>query len=476
MLVLDSLDFHARTNPWRPALVDIQRIITFDQLAALVHATVARIRAAGFADGPLGIATADPLLHGVLVLAAMHDGRASCSLSHGVPVPPTVRLAGCLSDRAEPLADCPHHPIGAEWLVLGGQQAPEPRRPFTSQDPVLRVLFSSGTTGLPKAVALTASNIAARLINLGTLGLPESRADCALLLMTLATSYATHQFLLRVTAGATQAFARNDQETLSVLQAQRVDLMAGSPQQLRNVADRAEALGLRLPHLRHAVVGGAPLSRAEAMHIRARLCTSLAERYGSTEMGQIAERPPGITDAAEGFLGQPFPWVLLEVVDPAGRPVPRGTPGRLRARSNSMVPGYIGDPGATSLAFGQGWFYPGDTAVLLPDGRLHVLGRESEMINAGGVKSSPTPIRDFIAAQPGVRDVAVMGMDLPGRPTEIWAAIEVAEGLDLAALDRACRATLADRAPARLVPVASLPRNANGKVELATLRTRLAAS
>ncbi len=478
MLVLESLDFHARVSPWRPALVDSQRVITFEQLAALVHAAVARLRGGNLGEGAIGICAADPMLHAVLLLAAMHDGRASCVLTGNGPRPPqALRLAACLTDGTEPLAECPHWAIGPEWLALApGQQPRQPRRPFAGADPMLRYVFSSGTTGLPKAVGLSASNIAARLINLGTLGLPEGRAECAMMLLTLSTSWATQQFLLRVAAGGTQAFARSAQDALAVIQAQRVDLLAGSPLQLRGLADLAEALGLRLPHLRHVLASGSPLSRAEAMHIRARLCSNLVERYAGTEMGQMAERPPGFTDAAEGFLGQPFPWAVLEVVDPAGQPVPRGTPGRLRARSNSMAPGYVGDPAATAEAFHQGWFYPGDTAVLLPDGRLHVLGRETEMINAGGVKSSPTPIRDFIATQPGVKDVAVMGIDLPGRPTEIWAALEAEEGLDLAALDRACRAALADRAPVRLVPVASLPRNANGKVEMATLRTRLAAT
>jgi acyl-coenzyme A synthetase/AMP-(fatty) acid ligase len=476
MLVLDSLDFHTRSIPQRPALVDAHRIVSFAQLGRLVRSVVARMRAASIPPGALGICAADPLLHGVLMLAAMHDGRASCTLLPDSRVPAGLRLAACLTDQAAPLLDAPHWAVGPDRLTELDLAEDPPRRPFEGADPVLRITFSSGTTGLPKAMLQPASTIGARTINEAMFGLAEARADCLLTLLTMSTSWATVNFLRRIVMGGTQAFARGDREALAAMQTHRVDVLVGSPAQLRGLAGLAEALGVQFPALREVNVGGSAINRGESSYLRANLCPNLVHLYGSSEVGMLMQSVPGPTPGdGEGFIGLPYPWVSMEVVDTAHRPLPPGQHGRIRIRSNGMTTSYMGDPEASAQAFHQGWFYPGDLGRLLPDGRVQVTGREGELINAGGVKTSPLPIRDFLVAQPGVRDAAVMGMDLPGMPTEIWAAIEADPGLDLAALDAACRAALGPRAPSRLVPVASLPRNGSGKVEVASLRTRLAA-
>jgi acyl-coenzyme A synthetase/AMP-(fatty) acid ligase len=175
---------------------------------------------------------------------------------------------------------------------------------------------------------------------------------------------------------------------------------------------------------------------------------------------------------AVGFL---HPGVQAQVVDEADRPLPSGAEGLLRVRTPGQALGYRNDPVATARHFRDGWFYPGDVGRITAEGLLIVTGRASDVINLGGRKVAPDIIERVLEDLPEVREAAAFGVPGQNEIVELWAAV-VADGpLDARALAGHLSARLGPNAPAYLLQVSALPRNANGKLlrqELAALATR----
>src|SRR5690606_316615 len=102
--------------------------------------------------------------------------------------------------------------------------------------------------------------------------------------------------------------------------------------------------------------------------------------------------------------GHITPGSSVEVVDEDDVPLPQGEVGRIRHRSFGMVHEYVGEPEATARAFRGGWFYPGDLGFIRSDGGLTLTGRETEVLNAGGVKIDPNRVDHAAMENPSVSD------------------------------------------------------------------------
>jgi acyl-CoA synthetase (AMP-forming)/AMP-acid ligase II len=103
----------------------------------------------------------------------------------------------------------------------------------------------------------------------------------------------------------------------------------------------------------------------------------------------------------------PRPGVEIGVVDGEGRPLPPGETGEVRVRTEGMVTEYLGNPELTARNLGGGWFRTGDNGVLLPSGRLKLMGRASEVLNIGGVKIAPAAIEEVVECNATLDDMAV---------------------------------------------------------------------
>jgi acyl-coenzyme A synthetase/AMP-(fatty) acid ligase len=193
------------------------------------------------------------------------------------------------------------------------------------------------------------------------------------------------------------------------------------------------------------------------------LCPHVIGIYGSTEAGLVAQAPGAVMHAHPDAAGYVVPDVQVRIVDDSGNPVGRDTEGLVQVRTPYMCDGYVGDAEATAAGFRDGWFIPGDLGILRADSLLRITGRADEMINAGGVKLSPALVDEFLLTQPGVRDAAAFAFRQSGRSDQVWAAVVCNDEFDEHAVLAAARARLNSRAPARLLRLPEIPRNAMGK-------------
>jgi acyl-CoA synthetase (AMP-forming)/AMP-acid ligase II len=165
-----------------------------------------------------------------------------------------------------------------------------------------------------------------------------------------------------------------------------------------------------------------------------------------------------------GAVGYVHPGVEVQVVDEDDVPLPPGTEGILRVRSENCVEQYFGDATGSASVFKGGWFYPGDVGSVSREGLLSVAGRTNELINHGGLQVNPHVIEDVLLSFEGIGEAAAFGAPDAMGITQIWAAIVPKKPVDSAAVFAHCSERLAESTPRFIIQMKSLPRNDAGKI------------
>jgi acyl-CoA synthetase (AMP-forming)/AMP-acid ligase II len=228
----------------------------------------------------------------------------------------------------------------------------------------------------------------------------------------------------------------------------------------------AEALpASRVPNfLKTVEAGGGTLVPSVRQMVSERMCANVFINYGSTECGRVAGAPATAMSGKAGAVGYPYPGVEIQLVDDDGEPLPAGYEGIVRIRSERNASGYLDDAQASLITFRDGWVYPGDRGVLEPDGLLRIVGRVDDVINLGGTKVNPEAIEEAMMALGGAREVAVFSASADGGVPVVCAAIVAKRPLHADRYHALCRERLGTQAPALIMHLRALPRNANGKV------------
>jgi acyl-coenzyme A synthetase/AMP-(fatty) acid ligase len=475
--------FQARTREADPAIATLGGVASFGALLRTTSAAVEALRAAGVTGhAPVMLDVRNPLQHLALMLALGLLGIPSASVATSFvtqsagPRPQLfltdrtdVELAGlpCRAIRIDDrwLAVSPGAPIDYDRLLsLPG---------FPSVDSVVRYVFSSGTTGTPKCIAITHRVLEQRMIST-TMGVAWwAGAQGAISMLGFSTIAGTLSPILNLSAGRLMCFGASGRDVLHLLNMFSVSLLTLSVGQLQALL--AEMKNDPPPvSLRLLTVAGARLPVSLLREARAKLCTNVWVSYGSTEMGNMSSGTSSVLETDEGCAGYVWPWMEIETVDGNGRPLPRGQDGIIRVRSPEAA-SYAGPGGELIDMYTDGWFYTGDVGRVGPDGLLTITGRASDVINRGGVVVAPEYIEEAIRLRPGISDVAVFGVIGAGGIEEIWAAVVSSQRVDAASLIAALRPSLNERAPDRVIQVEAIPRGDTGKVQRSVLRERAAA-
>jgi long-chain acyl-CoA synthetase len=216
--------------------------------------------------------------------------------------------------------------------------------------------------------------------------------------------------------------------------------------------------------LRVCVSAGAPLTRATAGAFRERFGVPVRTLYGSSECGAITFDDSADSAGPEGCVGTPMPGVTIRLQR-----------GRIAVRSPLVGRGYFPDP---SPGFARGRFLTPDLGRVDSEGRLHLRGRVSGLVNVGGRKVNPDEIQRAILALDGVSDAVAMGVNDPlrGERVEAWVVARAAasiSGDEVRA--RLARSLSAHKMPKAIHFVAEIPRTSRGKVDrVSLLRSRTA--
>ncbi|BBZ24496.1 class I adenylate-forming enzyme family protein [Mycolicibacter hiberniae] len=365
------------------------------------------------------------------------------------------------------------HPVLAELMPMrhldditttpAGRWAGDP--PPAGSDALL--VFSSGTTGMPKAVRHTHASLAAAVEHWrDALGL--SAADR----LQVATPPSHILGLLNIaTALSVGAWVRLHRRfdvdvMLRSIETDRITVeMAVAPIALA-IAAHPGLESFDLSSLRFIMWGATPVTAAVADTVTRRTGVPFVPAYGTSELPVIACNPVGA--ARLDSVGMPVPGVEVKVVgldgDTAGQPVPPGVAGEILVRSASLMAGYL-PASATAEVVRDGWFHTGDVGYLDGDGWLRITDRCKEMIKVRGFQVAPAEIEAVLHEHPAVADCGVFGVPDERDGEAVVAAVALRAPVSDAELCELVGERLASyKRLRRVVFVPEIPRLPSGKL------------
>ncbi len=356
--------------------------------------------------------------------------------------------------------------------------------PFrTLDDAPMLVLYTSGTTGLPKGALISARNVASNLDALATAWRWTSR-DTVVHALPLFHVHGRVLGLfgsLRV-GGALHWVPKFSPEAvaqaLATGTAARPTMLFAVPTMYHRLAEAAEASsGVRdgLKAARVLVSGSAALPNRDQLRIEALTGQRVLERYGLTEtLINCALRAGGVH--VVGSVGAPLEGVEVRLVDDARQPLRApgdDTIGEIAVGGPNVFRGYLNRPEATAAVIdAEGWFYTGDLATQRSDGLVRIVGRRAtDLIKCGGYKVGAGEVEAALLEHPLVREAAVVGLPDPDLGEAIGAWLVTSAPVSVEAVqDHVARLLSPHKRPRVVTFVSELPRNAMGKVLKARLK------
>ena len=384
-------------------------------------------------------------------------------------------LAGRLPEgvRTVPLRDADESLL-ARLATASPYDGPEPR----SED-LVQLLYTSGTTALPKGAMMTHRALVHEYLSAIT-ACDLSAGDRPVHSLPLYHSAQMHVFLLPYLAvGATNIIldAPDGDRLFDLIEQGRADSLFAPPTVWIGLSNRPDFATRDLGGLRKAYYGASIMPVPVLERLRERLPKlAFYNCFGQSEIGPLATvLAPDEHKGRMDSCGRTVLFVDARVVDENGKDVPDGTPGEIVYKSPQLCEGYWGKPEETEAAFRDGWFHSGDLAVRDAHGYFTIVDRVKDVINSGGVLVASRQVEDALYTHDAVAEVAVIGL-----PDERWieavTAVVVPRGevTEAELLDHAREKLAHFKAPKRVVFVDELPRNASGKILKRELRDRFA--
>jgi non-ribosomal peptide synthetase component E (peptide arylation enzyme) len=286
----------------------------------------------------------------------------------------------------------------------------------TDPDAVMRMAFTSGTTGNPKGVMHSHNTTlaACRILN-GDLALAAD--DVMLIWLPLGLNWGYLTLVQSVLAGAKAVLLDRFRPAaaLDLIERERVTYIATAPASLTSILGEGDLARRDLSSLRIVVSGGASAPVETIRAWRRAAPGVLLELLGMLETGyQAYTRAADDPARVAGSVGRPASHMGLKLVNADGCEVARGETGDICCDGPSVHLGYHNNPAANAEAFlPDGWFRSGDLGMIDTDGNLRVVGRLTEMINRGGKKFFPREIEEILYTHPQVLYAAIVGIPDP---------------------------------------------------------------
>ena len=337
----------------------------------------------------------------------------------------------------------------------------------TTEDNWALWLYTSGTTGTPKAAMHRHANIRHVCETYGKQVLGITAEDRTLSVAKMFFAYGIgNSVFFPMSVGATTILEPRRPSPRVVgerLRQDRPTLFFGVPTFYAALA-ASDLPDDAFASVRWGTSAGEPLPAPLQQRFTDRFGVEVLDGIGSTEALHIfLSNSPG--DIKPGTTGKPVPGYELQIRDGEGNPVPLGAPGALFVRGESIALGYWRRTEASRQVFQGSWLSTGDTYVRDEDGYYRCLGRNSDMVKAGGIWVSPAEVESRLLEHPAVREAAIIGVaDADGLDKPI--AVVVADGATAEELITWCRDGLAHfKAPRQVLFTDELPKTATGKLQ-----------
>jgi long-chain acyl-CoA synthetase len=349
----------------------------------------------------------------------------------------------------------------------------------TVSDDIAFLMYTSGTTGLPKGVMLSNANY----FNKTTGVIDKWRFDAdsvSLVVMPMFHMAGSGWALVGVYQGCPTVVLRDvdPRAILDSIARHRITNMLLVPAVIQMLLAAPGVESYDFSSVRAIVYGASPITDDVLLKGLDRIGCEFQQVYGMTETtGSITQLDAVDHDPVQRpellrSCGKPYEWVQIQIVDDDGNPLPANTIGEVWTRSSQNMLGYWNNPQATaSTVTADGWLKTGDAGYVDGDGYLYLNDRKKDMIVSGGENIYPTEVENVLMTHPAVADVAVIGVPDAKWGEAVKAVVVVAADTSEAELIAYARDRLGGfKLPKSVDFVTTLPRNASGKLLKRELR------
>jgi fatty-acyl-CoA synthase len=485
----------------RPAFVAAGRACTYGELSVLIARARAALAALGLAPGtvvaqltgnrpePFALQAAAYLAgHPSLMLhpktsradliAIMRDSQARLLIVDADGPLATAEAIAEIRRECPELTQVAHGPGSAlpdVWTTtadLDHRSAAD-----VEPDSLARLAYTGGTTGRPKAVALThRAMVAATGLAAAEMDWPERIRFLVATPISHAGGTLVPSVLLR---GGTVHFTDRFEPTGFLDQIRREEITAtfAVPTMITRLVESVRAApDGPPPSLQMLLYGGAPMPPPAIEAALAAFGPVLVQSYGQAEApNTIAvltrdEHRPELL----GSCGLPYSAVQVAILDDDGALVAQGEVGEVCVRGPQVMQGYLGHPELTAEALRGGWLHTGDVGYLAPSGHLFLVARQRDVIITGGFNVYPGDVEQVLMSHPGVRECVVVGVPDPTWGEAVTAVVVPARPVDAVELGNLVRAQKGPvYVPKRIEFADELPLTALGKPDRHAVRARL---
>ncbi|MEV6900195.1 long-chain fatty acid--CoA ligase [Amycolatopsis sp. NPDC051372] len=473
--VLDALG----SQPDAVAFEHGPRKVTRGEARDLIGRFVAALRGAGVSRGDgVGVATAVTPEGWAAQIAAQTLGCRTVGIRAGLPVAHLRTVVGDLAavvvDEASETPELRATAAGAKILRVGPQLLSVFEEPVPSGRPsdIGWVVFTSGSTGLPKGVAYSFEALTAQGIEQRP---EETPADLAaryrrfLLFGTLTSAVMITHLRSCLLAGGTVVIPSELPDFPWILP--RLDITAAltTVPRLYKILDVLRTSSVDVSSVRMLVVAGSPVAPGLMAEAFSRVGSGMQQAYGQTEVGKLTVLTPADVAAfpdALGSAGRPCAGVEISVRDSSGTDVEAGASGEIFVRSPGQFSGYWGNPSQTADVLRDGWVRTQDIGHVDAAGFLHLTGRTRDVVIVNAVIHYTGPIERALASHADVDQAYVVAAPDPSTGEAAHAFVVPAPGRvpDVAALRGLVASSLGEAAvPSTVTVIDAVPVAASGK-------------
>jgi long-chain acyl-CoA synthetase len=335
------------------------------------------------------------------------------------------------------------------------------------------ILYTSGTTGKPKGVRLTHTNLFSNAENSAKHN--EYDRGTTLGVLPLAHVYGlTVSNVCFLTGSSIVVFSSFSlEEVFKAIEKYKVKSFSAVPAMIHAMLSYPLADQFDTSSLESVGSGSAPLPVALLNAFEQKFGARVYEGYGLSEAAPVVTAHRKGLPIKPGSVGIPIPGVEVKVVNESGEELPLGNVGELIVRGSNVTPGYYQNIEESSRVLRNGWLYTGDMARIDDEGYVYIVDRKKDLIIRGGFNLYPRDVEEILNAHEEVFEAAVVGIPDERMGEEMVACVVKKPGSTVSEYEliRYCQENLAkNKTPRKIIFLESLPRNGVGKILKTQLR------